>query len=72
MGSSMFSISQRRLEKGVQLLSMVVHCSVFSHTEDAEKTFSLLLRKLNPFANLSLQPLSLGNSETVQPQLLMM
>jgi hypothetical protein len=50
------------------LLSMVVHCSVFSLTEDAEKMFSLLMRKLNQFANLSLQPHSLGNSETVQPQ----
>jgi hypothetical protein len=63
----MFSLSQRRLEKGVQVLSMVVHCSVFSHTGDAEKMFSFPLRKLNQFANLSLQPLSLGNSEKVQP-----
>ncbi len=51
-GSSMFSLSQRRLEKGFQLLSMVVHCSVFSLTEDAEKMFSVSLRKLNQFANL--------------------
>jgi hypothetical protein len=56
----------KEAEKGVQLLS--VRCSVFSLTEDAENMFSLSLRELNQCANLSLQPLSLGNSETVQPQ----
>jgi hypothetical protein len=67
----MFSLSQRRMRM-VFSFSVVVHYSVFRRTEDAENMFSHSLRKLNQFANLSLQPLSLGNSEKVCPQLLKM